>query len=108
MREGGARLMIMQCLSTPPNLLRSGLAVRTDTHSGNSESNLCYLRRNLISLDCSIVNWPQNSPDYPECTGNRNEQSLKSCLHGSGEPDWWKPFPGCTSSEQCYETRFQK
>ncbi len=87
-----------------PKYLATGLRVRTHTRAGNFHSDACYLFRNLRSMECNSVGWPQNDPVHPECAGKNNEIDLRRCLYYAGEPDWWKPFEGCTSSEQCYST----
>jgi len=81
----------------------TGLALQTSIKSGNLISDNCYFRRNGEVFGCSLTGWPQNGG---VCTGNTIEHELKECLYDSGEPNWWKDFPGCTSSDQCYQNRW--
>ncbi len=82
----------------------AGLRLHTNVQAGNLISDNCYYQRNTSVFGCSLLQWPQNGGD---CTGNKLEQNLKECLYDSGEPNWWKDFPGCTSAKQCYEKRFE-
>lgn len=91
-----------------PKYLANGLNVRTHTCAGNIRTDMCYFLRNMRSLECNSVGWPQNDPVHPECAGKNNEIDLKECLHNAGEPDWWKSFEGCTSADQCWQTRPQR
>lgn len=96
----------MKPLSPPLNPLRSGPTVRTHTHSGNAASDWCYYNRNSNSFACGMLGWPQNDPAHNICAERNNEAGLIKCLSESGEPDWWKAFPGCTDGKQCYDMRY--
>ncbi len=88
-----------------PQQALATLALRTHIRSGNLRSDGCYVKRNLCSLECGLAGWPQKDGTKVNCAGNNNENRLKECLFASGEPDWWKAFPECNSSQQCFDTR---
>lgn len=81
------------------------LHVRTDLTAGNWVSDRCYGYRDKVSWDCFWRGWPQKDDYCYGCHGKNNESMFKECLYHSGEPDWWKAFPECTSSQQCYDSR---
>jgi hypothetical protein len=83
----------------------SAIPARTALQAGNRNSDYCYVKRNTVSFECAFKGWPQKDPVCWRCAGNNNESELKWCLYYAGEPDWWKPFRGCTSSQQCFDTR---
>ncbi len=83
------------------NQTHPGLRITTGVSAGNPASDKCYVSRNFRSIDCALYGWPQNNKDLPACTGNNNDITLKYCLDKSGETDWWKSFPDCTSAKQC-------
>lgn len=73
-------------------VLNSGLQVRSKIVAGNNRSDKCYSNRNLDNLN-------------PKCwiskIGCPTDDDLKSCLAVSGEPNWWKDFPGMTQESAC-------
>ena len=83
------------------NQTHPGLRITTGVSAGNPASDNCYINRNMNSIACALAGWPQNNKDLPACVGNNNEIWLKQCLNESGEKDWWRSFPDCTSAEQC-------
>ena len=81
------------------------ITVRTALQAGNFDSDTCYIQRNMASFDCALHGWPQNDSKCWRCAGGNNEEMLKRCLYYSDEPDWWKAFPECSSSKQCFDSR---
>ncbi len=80
--------------------IQTGLRTQTRLQAGNPASDACYIQRNYKTIQCTLEGWGSL-----DCAGDANEYSLKVCLSRSGEPDWWKDFPGCTSSWQCESYR---
>lgn len=77
--------------------MQCGLRVRTLIQAGNAASDACYFTRNINVVICNTEGWPALS----DCAGDNMEKDLKECLSTSGEANWWKDFPGCTSASQC-------
>ena len=94
------------------NHTSSLLHTRTRLQAGNAASDICYVYRNKLSIQCGILGWPQSetfsdgSPNI--CRGNANELILMHCLQDSGETNWWKDFANCTSAEQCLALASEK
>lgn len=81
------------------------LKIRTHLTAGTEASQRCYSERDITTLYCTILGWPQDDPAMEGCVAHNNESNLKRCLYGSGAADWWRAFPECTSSEQCHKDR---
>ncbi len=82
------------------------LPLRTGLKSGDIDGDLCYISRNSLVASCALKGWPQNSYRTAECVGNNAQRSLIECLKDkSKEENWYTAFPGCTSNQQCYDTR---
>ena len=84
---------------------KQALKMRTGLTAGTEASKNCYFHRDMTTLACTFLGWPQDDPAMEGCVGKNNESELKKCLYNSGAADWWRAFPECTSSEQCYNTR---
>jgi len=85
--------------------IQQGLLLKSCLRAGDNTTDKCWAARNVRSVICELAGWPQNNTTLAYCAGKNSERELKACLYATREPYWFEDFPGCTSDQQCFDTR---